>query len=151
MTVTVWQNVAQKIQLAQLSDDEADGTVQEQIAHLATLWPYEGFTCVCENYTGAAPDADPALWRWDGSKIVAAVPVPESVSPRQVRLLLLQQGLIAMVETLIAQQDEATKITWQYAEIFRRDDPLLNNLASSSALNLSKEELDQFFIEASKI
>lgn len=75
--------------------------------------------------------------------------VPFSITPRQARLLLLQQNLLADVETLIAQQDEATKITWQYALEFRRDDPLLNQLAQN--LNLTQEQLDQFFIEASAL
>lgn len=77
------------------------------------------------------------------------VSVPDSVTPRQVRLLLLQQNLLADVETMIAQQDEATKITWEFASEFRRDDPLLNQLALN--LNLTQEQLDQFFIAASQI
>lgn len=75
--------------------------------------------------------------------------VPYSVTPRQVRLLLLQQNLLTDVEALIAQQDEATKITWQYALEFRRDDPLLNQLAVN--LNLTQEQLDQFFIDANAL
>lgn len=75
--------------------------------------------------------------------------VPYSVSPRQVRLLLLQKNLLASVETMIAQQDEATKITWQYALEFRRNDPLLNQLATN--LNLTPNQIDQFFIEAAKL
>lgn len=73
--------------------------------------------------------------------------VPTSITPRQVRLLLLQQNLLADVEAMIAQQDEATKITWQYALEFRRDDPLLNQLATN--LNLTQEQIDEFFIQAS--
>lgn len=76
-------------------------------------------------------------------------PVPYSVTPRQVRLLLLQQNLLASVEAMIAQQDEATKITWQYALEFRRDDALLNQLATN--LNLSQEQIDQFFITAASL
>lgn len=75
--------------------------------------------------------------------------VPTSVTPRQVRLLLLQQNLLANVETMIAQQDESTKITWQYALEFRRNDPLLNQLATN--LNLTQEQIDQFFITASQL
>lgn len=75
--------------------------------------------------------------------------VPISVTPRQVRLLLLQKNMLSNVEAMIAQQDEATRITWEYATAFYRDDPLLNQLALN--LNLSQEELDQFFIEANEI
>ena len=75
--------------------------------------------------------------------------VPQSVTPRQVRLLLLSQGLLANVEAMIASQDEATKITWQYASEFKRDDPLLNSLAAN--LGLSSEQIDGFFIAAAAI
>lgn len=76
-------------------------------------------------------------------------PVPFSITPRQVRLLLLQQNLLADVEAMIMLQDEATKITWQYALEFRRDDPLLNQLATN--LNLTQDQIDQFFIQASNL
>ena len=75
--------------------------------------------------------------------------VPQSVTPRQVRLLLLQQGLLANVEAIIAQQGEATKITWQYASTFNRDDPLLNQLAVT--LGLSEQQVDQFFVAAAAL
>lgn len=75
--------------------------------------------------------------------------VPASVTPRQVRLLLLAQGLLPQVEALIAQQDEATKIAWEYASEFRRDDPLLLSLAAN--LNLTEQQLDEFFIAAELI
>lgn len=75
--------------------------------------------------------------------------VPYWVTPRQVRLILLQQGLLANVEALIAQQDEATKIAWEYASEFRRDDPLLTNLAQQ--LNLTDQQIDDFFIAAAAL
>ena len=80
----------------------------------------------------------------------APVPVvPSSVTPRQVRLLLLSQGLLAQVESIIAASDEATKITWQYASEFKRDDPLLEALAGQ--LGLTNEQIDGFFIAAAQI
>lgn len=75
--------------------------------------------------------------------------VPASVTPRQVRLLLLQQGLLSSVEAMIAQQDEATRITWEFATEFRRDNPLLARLAAN--LGLSEPQIDQFFIAASSL
>lgn len=71
------------------------------------------------------------------------------ITPRQVRLLLLQQGKLQDVEAMIAQQGEATKIAWQYASEFRRDDPLLVSLAAN--LGFSNVEIDQFFISAAKL
>lgn len=76
-------------------------------------------------------------------------PVPNSVTPRQVRLLLLSQNLLADVEAIIAASDDATKITWQYASEFRRADPLLAALAAQ--LGLSDEQVDGFFIAAAAL
>lgn len=93
----------------------------------------------------AALAADPNTLEY-----VAPPPVvPQSVTPRQVRLVLLAQGLLASVEAMIAQQDEATRIAWQYASEFRRDDPLLLSLATS--LNLTSQQLDEFFIAAAAL
>lgn len=75
--------------------------------------------------------------------------VPQAVTSRQVRLLLLQNNLLDEVESLIQTQDRAVQIQWEYATRFERNDPLLNQLALN--LNLTQDELDQFFIEASKI
>lgn len=149
-TITVWNNAAlDAVTLVQLSDDEADGTAQEQITHLATLDVYAGFACVSENYTGPVPTADASLWRWNGSEITAITPVPQSITPRQTRLLLLQQGKLTEVEAMIAQQDEATRITWEYATVFMRNDPLLNSLAIG--MGWTSATLDQFFIDASNL
>lgn len=79
----------------------------------------------------------------------APKPVPQSITPRQCRLVLLAQGLLASVETMIASQDQATQITWAYASEFRRDDPLLNQLAQN--LGLTEQQIDAFFIAASQL
>lgn len=71
------------------------------------------------------------------------------VTPRQVRLLLLSQGLLPQVTALIAQQDEATRIAWEYASEFRRDDPLLLSLAGN--LGLTSQQLDEFFLAAAEL
>lgn len=78
-------------------------------------------------------------------------PVPYSIAPRQCRLLLLQQGLLQQVEDMIAQQDEATRITWEYALEFRRDDPLLLQLAANMSPPLTEAQIDEFFIAASQL
>lgn len=76
-------------------------------------------------------------------------PVPYSITPRQCRLILSQQGMLASVEQTIAGMDEATRITWEYALEFRRDDPLLNALAVN--LGLTSEQIDAFFIAATQL
>lgn len=75
--------------------------------------------------------------------------VPESITPCQCRLYLLQIGMLANVEAMIAQQDEATKIAWEYSSKFRRDNPLLLSLAEK--LGLMEKQIDQFFIAAAEL
>lgn len=75
--------------------------------------------------------------------------VPRSITPRQCRIILAQQGLLASVEATIAGMDEPTRITWEYALEFRRDDPLLNALGVQ--LGLTSEQIDQFFIAAAQL
>lgn len=147
--VTVWTNAAHAVRLHQLSDEAEDGTAQEQIAYISGLPAFEGWSCVDPDFTGSVPDADASEWRWSDGQIVAAPKVPASVTPRQVRLLLLSQNLLSQVEGIIAQSDEATKITWAYASEFRRDDPLLTALAGQ--LGLTSEQVDGFFIAAAAI
>lgn len=84
-------------------------------------------------------------------RIAAMRGVPKSITPRQCRLILHSQGLLTTIETLIASQDEATKIAWEYASEFRRDDPLLLSLASHPSLALTPEQVDQFFIAAAAL
>lgn len=134
----------------QLSENPEDGTNEEQISYLSTLSVFEGYTCVSENYTGIVPaDIDVNLWTWNGTEIGVKVVIPQSVTPRQVRLLLLSQNLLDQVEGIIAQSDRATQITWEFAIEFNRNDPLL--IALAKQLNLTDEQVDQFFITASQL
>jgi hypothetical protein len=144
-TITVWSSGA-SARAHQLSDNPADGTEQEQIAYLYSLEAFAGYTCVSENYSGPIPSGD---LMWDGKELVPTVRTYDSVTPRQVRLLLLQQGLLDQVEAMIATQDKATQITWDYALEFRRNDPLLVNLSKN--LGLSDKQIDQFFMAASAL
>lgn len=93
-----------------------------------------------ENNVWVIREADPAT---------LPPPVPGSITPRQCRLLLLQQGLLADVEAMIAQSTEDVRITWEYALEFRRDDPLLNQLAAN--LGLTDAQIDQFFLAAAQL
>lgn len=77
--------------------------------------------------------------------------VPTSITPRQCRLLLLQQGLLSQVEAMIAQSTDDVRITWEYALEFRRDDPLLQQLAANLQPPLTPEQIDQFFIAAAQL
>lgn len=77
--------------------------------------------------------------------------VPSSITPRQCRLLLLQQGLLSQVEAMIAQSTDDVRITWEYALEFRRDDPLLTGLAANLQPPLTPEQIDEFFIAAAQL
>lgn len=82
------------------------------------------------------------------NEILAAMPVvvPDRVSPWQARAALLNAGLLDAVNSLVAQQPIAVQMKWDYAQEIRRDDPLILSLAGS--LNLTAEQLDALFIQA---
>lgn len=75
--------------------------------------------------------------------------IPQSITPRQCRIELLNRGLLDQVEVMIAGQDQATRITWEYAVLFERQNPLLLTLAEN--LGLSNEQIDEFFVAAAKL
>lgn len=94
MTIlTVWANDAGSVKLHQLSDDAADGTAAEQIAFLATLDGFSGYSCVCDDYTGTCPDASAHLWRWDGSAVTALPAPPSQPTVEKVAEVLLEIGM----------------------------------------------------------
>ena len=101
--VTVWTNPANEVKLQQLSDDAADGTAQEQIAHLATLTFLNGYSCAAPDFTGTVPETDASLWRWSDGKIVSLpAPTPEP-TVTQVRKVLSGLGMSqAQLDALFA-------------------------------------------------
>jgi predicted component of type VI protein secretion system len=74
-------------------------------------------------------------------------PIPQSVTMRQARLALLQQGLLDQVDTVIDSLDEpersAAKIEWEYSQTVERDRPLIQALAPG--LGLTEDDLDNLF------
>lgn len=97
------------------------------------------------NFTRADfPDAQPpALPEY----VPAVVAVPEVVTMRQARLALLGAGLLAQVNTAVANmpgaEGDAARIEWEYAQEVRRDSPLVAGL--SAALGLTDETLDNLY------
>lgn len=76
--------------------------------------------------------------------------VPDTVTRAQAKLALLQAGLLATVESAIANgTDEALKIEWADRLEFKRDWPSLNALAAS--LSITSAQLDDLFILASTL
>jgi len=75
--------------------------------------------------------------------------IPSVVSMRQARLALLQFGILEQVNTTIASGTDADKITWEYATEVRRNDALVQNMAT--ALGLNEATLDSLFSLASSL
>jgi len=112
----------------------------------------------CKEVQDDAPEPQPPLvlmtvaqfesWRqgeidsgWTRPQPVA--PVPQSVSPWQMRRALNQLGLRAMVEAAVAAGDQDARDGWDYALEIRRDNPLLAGMAS--ALGMTNAQLDDLF------
>ena len=79
---------------------------------------------------------------------IPEVQIPQVVTMRQARLALLQEGLLATIESAIQNgTDEAMKIEWEYATEVRRDWDSLVTLTES--LGMTSTELDSLFTLAS--
>ncbi len=121
-------------------------TKPENIPHKNVTWHEVLYEYGTEAFTGIEND------KWVLRSIDPATippPVPYSITPRQVRLLLLQQNLLDTVETMIQSQPREIQIAWEYALEFLRDDPLLNTLAQN--LNLTEQQIDEFFTQAANL
>ena len=103
------------------------------------------------NFTRADfPDAQPPALPEYVPEVVA---VPEVVTMRQARLALLGAGLLAQVNTAVANmpgaEGDAARIEWEYAKEVRRDSPLV--AALSAAFGLTDAQLDDLFTEGAKL
>lgn len=74
--------------------------------------------------------------------------VPQSITLRQARLYLLSIGLLDDLENII-NQNRAYQIEWEYANQIERESSLVKILGQT--LNLNDEQIDNMFMEASKI
>lgn len=83
------------------------------------------------------------------------VVVPATISPRQIRLWLINHGIsLSAVDATIASIEnevlrETTKIEWEFSPYVERNHPMINTLGA--ALGLTGEQIDQAFVEASQI
>lgn len=75
--------------------------------------------------------------------------VPSEISVFQAKAVLLEYGLLGIVETFIEGSDDFTKLAWANATVWRRDSPTILTLAST--LELTESQLDEMFIRASEI
>ena len=74
--------------------------------------------------------------------------IPQSITPRQARLILLQMNLLDEVDAILATNRE-WQISWEYANEIQRDSPLIAALAAQ--LGLTGEQIDNMFIEGAKL
>lgn len=79
---------------------------------------------------------------------ISPVSVPQTLTPRQARLVLLQANLLIEVETLLA-NDKTMQIWWEYSLEIDRNHPHIEAMAV--ALNLTSVQLDQLFIDGAKL
>jgi hypothetical protein len=75
----------------------------------------------------------------------SSYPKVAAITIRQAKLILLQEGMLDDIETLIAGLPRSVQIEWEYASEIFRDNPLLSNAG------LSDEKLDELFYKASKL
>lgn len=76
--------------------------------------------------------------------------IPTSITQRQCRLMLHKMGKYKEVVTFIENsEDDEIKIEWEYASTIERNNPLVSHLGTQ--LELTKEQLDNLFVEASKL
>ncbi len=74
--------------------------------------------------------------------------VPQSITPLQAKLQLLKLGLLDEVEALVT-GDRAAQLYWEYASVVERDNAVLLLMANS--IGLTSEQVDEMFMEASKL
>jgi hypothetical protein len=99
------------------------------------------------DYIASWTNSNPQPTQEQLDSAVPHIPVPTSVTMRQARLALFQQGLLAKVQTAIDSmadpQKTITQISWDYAQTVNRDDDLVVQL--SAALGLDSAALDALF------
>jgi hypothetical protein len=74
--------------------------------------------------------------------------VPQSITPRQARLKLLEVSLLDELEAVIT-TNRAWQIEWEYATEVKRDSLLIDAIATQTGL--TSEQIDSLFIEAAKL
>lgn len=75
-------------------------------------------------------------------------PIPQVITMRQARLQLLVDGFLDEVEAFVS-QDRKWQIEWEYATEVERISPLIESV--KEAMSLTDEQIDNLFLEASKL
>ena len=85
---------------------------------------------------------------WDYIEPEHIIIIPEVITMRQARLQLLEVGLLDDVEAIVA-LDRKSQIEWEYASEVYRQSSLIESV--KGALNLTDTQIDNMFVEASKL
>lgn len=96
-----------------------------------TLEDYAEYITAIESYYVAPPQEPPV--------------VPQVITMRQAKLVLLANGLLDDVDAAVNQADRATRIEWEYATEVRRDWPTF--MTMQGVLGVTAEQLDALFIQ----
>lgn len=75
--------------------------------------------------------------------------VPVRVTSRQFKMQLVLSGLKAAVDEWVSEQPEVVQVAYEYSSNFVRDEPMMQ--AGFTAMGFSQQELNDFFIAASKL
>lgn len=104
---------------------------------------------------------------WDGESVLSIPPgwthraeapndtiyveptVPQSITPRQARLVLNASGLRDSVEAAVAASSRDVRDFWEYALEIERDNALLLEL--SAGLGITSGQLDALFAQAATL
>lgn len=133
---------------------DAAGTLREIDDALYAAWVAAG-NPKAAGWTLAPPRPSPAA-QWTGAGWAVPEPQPPaSVTATQIRLWLVQRGLsldavsAAIAATPDSPEREMLLVQWEYSPALERGHPLVAILAS--ALGLSGKQIDQAFVEASRL
>lgn len=85
----------------------------------------------------------------DQTEMLAAERASMKCSRFQAKAALLQAGLLAQIETLMASADPIAQLAWADAVEFRRDSPTIAALAAGAGL--SEAQIDDLFRAAMTI
>lgn len=142
MTNIVWQKPDKTLAVTTLLDGDSPAdhakSLQAQ-GDIPSDWVAVKFS---ENLF---PTEKQESWRWDGYSIIvdSLALIPKSVSRRQARLALSQSGLLDTLEAWIETQPQATRIWYQDASSFDRNNQLISQAAT--ALGWTDAQLDGLF------
>jgi len=74
--------------------------------------------------------------------------VPSQVTPRQLKLALIQDGTYETVKSIVDAQPVAVQVDWYDASFFERTNATLESLRQHPNINKTSEEVDELFVLA---